>query len=119
MSAPITPEAIPAHQNEGCLVSTSSICRSRTKLSWRDILNLGIGEHSVAEKAAQKFGCVEVYSPAENFRKLVLRREEVETGACPDSNSTITSTSLTGPKSSRRTEPKSARLRYDAVGRTH
>jgi|ERR1039457_868038 hypothetical protein len=56
------------------------MCRSRTKLSWRDILNLGVGEHSVAEVTAQKPGCIKVDGPAKNTRQLILHREEVEAG---------------------------------------
>jgi hypothetical protein len=56
------------------------MCLSRTKLSWRDILNLGVGKQPVAEVAAQKSGCIEVYSPTDNARQLFLHRKEVEAG---------------------------------------
>jgi hypothetical protein len=56
------------------------MCRSRTVLSWRDILDLGVGEHPVAEVTAQKPGCIEVNGPTQNYRQLVLHREEVEAG---------------------------------------
>jgi hypothetical protein len=41
-------------------------------------LNLGVGERSVAEVAAQKPRCVKVNPAAENLRQLFLHREEVE-----------------------------------------
>jgi len=56
------------------------MCRSRTELSWRDILNLGFGEYSVAEVAAQKTWGIKIYSPTENGRQLILHSEELEAG---------------------------------------
>jgi hypothetical protein len=47
-------------------------------LSWRDILNLSVGEYPVAEVTAQKPGSVKVDRPSQNGRQLVLHRKEVE-----------------------------------------
>jgi len=52
--------------------------RNRTKLSWRDILNLGFGERPIAEVLAQKGGCVQVHPPAKDFGKFRLQREKLQ-----------------------------------------
>jgi len=54
------------------------MCRSRTKLSWRDILNLGVGERAVAEVSAQKARSVKINPATEDLRQLFLHREEIE-----------------------------------------
>jgi len=54
------------------------MCRSRTALSWRDILNLGVGERSIAEVGAQKPCGVKINPAAEDCRQLFLHREEIE-----------------------------------------
>src|SRR5271165_3569306 len=54
------------------------MCRSRSRLSWRDILNLGVYEHSSAEVAAQKPRRDKVDGPAHNAQQLFVHREELE-----------------------------------------
>src|SRR5215469_9287082 len=55
--------------------------RSRTVLSWRDILNLGLGKYSIAEVTAQEPRCVEIDGSAQDSRQLVLHREKFEAGS--------------------------------------
>jgi hypothetical protein len=52
--------------------------RNRTKLSWRDILNLGLGQCTVAEVSAQKGWSVQIDLPSQNFGELALKAEKIQ-----------------------------------------
>jgi hypothetical protein len=52
--------------------------RSRTNVSWRDILNLGFGQRSIAEVSAQKGRRVEINLPAKNFGEFALKAEKLQ-----------------------------------------
>src|SRR5579885_3179981 len=52
--------------------------RSRTMVSWRDILNLGFCQRSIAEVSAQKGRRVEIHFPAKNFGEFALETEKLQ-----------------------------------------
>src|SRR5205807_4695415 len=54
------------------------MCRRRTVLSLRDILNLGFGHHSIAKVRAKEARGVKINSSPDNLRELCLHPEEVE-----------------------------------------
>ncbi len=55
------------------------MCRSRTKVSWRDILNLGFGQRPIAEVTAEKARRVKVDLAAKNLAQFLFHPEEGET----------------------------------------
>src|SRR5216683_3264773 len=85
--------------------------RKRLSLSWRDILNLGLRQDPTAKVGLRKFGVFRSTFRPRISDSSCSKEKNLSPGTCPDSNSTRTSTSLSGRKSSRRTDPKSASLR--------
>src|ERR1700731_2566573 len=52
--------------------------RSRTRLSWRYILNLCLGHRPVAEVFAEKCRSVQIDLPAQNFGEFVFKAEKIQ-----------------------------------------
>src|SRR5439155_19174842 len=76
------------------------------------ILDFGARQDPIPDTAVEEFLRNQVHSmPAEEARKLILDVEDPETDHLAGLESTSTSTSLSGPKSSLRTEPNSASFR--------
>src|SRR5262249_19228158 len=74
-------------------------------------LDLGFGQHPVADMRANKIWSVEVNLAPEISGSSLSSAKNLRPGTRPGSDSTSTSTPLSSPKSSRRTDPNSASLR--------